>query len=64
MNPIAYYINCNNDLRVYLNHYFDYVDSIEDCELKEVVKDIQINGTSMEKIQAVSLLAAINMFFH
>lgn len=63
MNPIAYYLTHNSELYNYLNGYFSYIDRIEDEELQKVLKDIQTNGTSMEKIQAVSLLAAVKMFY-
>lgn len=63
MNPVAYYISHNNDLREYLDDYFKYVDAIPNLELRSIIHDIQLNGTAMEKIQAVSLLSAIKLFF-
>lgn len=63
MNPIAYYIEHNMKLRTFLNNYFRYADCIEDTGLHQVIIDIKDSGTAMEKIQAVSLLAAIKMYY-
>ena len=63
MNPIAYYLNYNSELNKYLDGYFSFIDRIEDEELRNALIDIKTGGTSMEKIQAVSLLAAIKLFF-
>lgn len=63
MNPIAYYLAHNNQLSTYLNGYFTYADAIKDNELKKAISEIGLTGTAMEKIQAVSLLSAIKLFF-
>lgn len=63
MNPVAFYLSHNNDLRKYLDDYFKYVDAIPNNELRSIIYDIHKNGTAMEKIEAVSLLCAIKLFF-
>lgn len=63
MNPIGKYLQENNKLCNYLNNYFAYVDCIQDVELRKVIEAIKNNGTSVEKVQAVSLLSALKMFF-
>jgi len=63
MNPIAYYLTHNKELSEYLGTYFEYANNISNLEIRNTVDDIKNTGTSMEKIQAVSLLAAIKLFF-
>lgn len=63
MNPVGYYLGTNSDLQKYLFDYFKYVEKIEDQELREIILDIRDNGSAMEKIQAVSLLGALKLYF-
>ena len=63
MNPIAYYLAHNEELRDFLYDYFIYAEAIPDSTLRDNVQEILQNGTAMEKIQVVSLLAAIKLFF-
>lgn len=63
MNPIAYYMSNNEDLRSYLYSYFKYNDAICNHELNKVIREIQQKGSSIEINQAISLLAAVKQFF-
>lgn len=63
MNPIAYYLNENYELRDYLNSYFDYVEKIKDNNLKAIVLDIKNNGSAIEKIQVITLLSALKIYY-
>lgn len=63
MNPIAYYLKHNTELMEYLNGYFNYIEAIPNEDIRKIVVDIQKTGKAMEKIEAVSLLAAVKMFY-
>lgn len=63
MNPVAYYYTYNEELQTFFNSYFKYVERISSPELKNAVVKIQNTGTVMEKIQVLSLLSAIKLFF-
>lgn len=63
MNPIEYYYHSNNELQNYINSYFIYIEKISDTTLKNILLDIKKDGTAMEKIQAVTLLSAIKMYY-
>lgn len=64
MNPIASYLKTNKELSDYLDSYYDNLNVIEDVRLCNILKDIKENGNSLEKNQAVSLLAAAKMYFN
>lgn len=63
MNPVSYYVTHNEELRNYLNTYFDFVDCIKDPELRGLIAGLQTKGTVMERLQAVSLLSAVKLFY-
>ena len=63
MNPIAYYLHNNKEIMNFLDGYFDYTEAIVSTRLREIINDIRVNGNAIEKIQAVSLLAAIKLFY-
>ena len=63
MNPIDYYVSHNEDLRKFISSYFQYVEAIQDTELRRVIRDIQNDGSSIEKLQAISILAAVKLFY-
>ena len=63
MNPIGLYLNNNPTLSSFLLDYFKYIEVIDDSELRDVVLDIRDNGTAIEKIQAVTLMGALKLFF-
>ena len=64
MNPIDYYYTHNPELRKYLYAYFEYIERIEDMNLRNILVEIRDSGTIMEKIQAISLLAAVKLFYN
>lgn len=64
MNPIGYYLSTNNELRKYIMDILDETNSIiKDAELRNVINKIKLDGSDIEKIQAVSLLRAVRIFF-
>jgi len=64
MNPIEYWINTNEDLRQYLNDYFcANINRIENIQLKEDCISHYKNGNGIEKMQVISLLSALKLFF-
>ena len=63
MNPIGYYLSANRDLSNYLSTYHKYSEKIKDTELKAIVDTILSKGTPMEKIQVITLLAALKLYY-
>lgn len=64
MNPVASYLKTNKELSEYLDTYYDYADLIQDDNLRNILTEIKEKGNSLEKNQAVSLLAAVKMYFN
>lgn len=63
MNPLGKYLQENDDLREFLFGYFSIVESISNNELKSVICEIKQSGSIMEKIQAISLLSALKVYY-
>lgn len=64
MNPLELYLQTNNDLRNFYNHYFDeYIDLVGERELRNDLLEIKESGNAIEKVQAISLLSALKLFF-
>ena len=62
MNPIGYYLNTNPALIDFINKNLADVDCIMNNTVRNIIKDITSKGTSMEKIQATTLVRAVKMF--
>lgn len=62
MNPIGYYLSRDKALQTYYNNLLKYSSSIKNIKIKTAVEDLASNGTSLEKTQAITLLAAIKKF--
>lgn len=62
MNPIGYYLQTNPELQSFINEKLSEVDGIKNETIKNILLDIITQGTSMEKIQAVTLVRAVNLF--
>lgn len=63
MNPIAFYYSNNEDVRNLFDSYRQYINMIENAQLRKDVEELFNSGTPMERIQAVSLLSAIKLFY-
>lgn len=63
MNPIAYYYSHNTDLKDHLNSYKQYIELVGDESLRNDIAFLMEQGDVRERIQAVSLLSAIKLFF-
>ena len=63
MNPIAFYYSNNDELRNLFDSYRQYIKLIENFQLRKDVEELFNSGTPMERIQAVSLLSAIKLFY-
>lgn len=65
MNPLDYWYNHNEDLRVFLDQYFTQnIDLLSDfVELRDDVNDMYEKGTAVEKNQALALLSFLKVFF-
>jgi asparagine synthase (glutamine-hydrolysing) len=65
MNPLAYWYNNNQDLRTYQDSYFqDNLNKIDHAGLKADCRELYENGNATEKIEVLSLLGAIKLFFN
>ena len=62
MNPIGYYLSRDMQLQSYFNDILQYCASIENVELRNAVEDLAKNGTSLEKTQAITVVAAVKKF--
>ena len=62
MNPVAYYLQTNEELRKYLEDYLSSA-KINNRRIQQIINDIRINGSAMEKIEAISLISAIKLYF-
>jgi hypothetical protein len=63
MQQLKTYLNDNKDLSKFLYGYFDYLDVIKDEHIKNTINKLWKSGGANEKIQIVSLLAAIKLYF-
>lgn len=62
MNPIGYYLQTNPELQSFIDEKLSEVDGIKNETIKNILLDIITQGTFMEKIQAVTLIRAANLF--
>ena len=64
MNPLGYYLSTNPNLVNFYNKYFDdNLDLVIDKELRKDILEIKNSNNAVEKIQAISLLSALKLFF-
>jgi len=63
MNPIDYYIKTNKELSNYIDSYSEYLDKISNDRIKNIYRNIMDNGLGGEKLQALSLLSAVKLYF-
>lgn len=62
MNPIGYYIHTNPDLMKFINDKLSNINLISNKIIHSIVTEIIATRTSMEKIQALTLVRAVKMF--
>ena len=64
MNPLEYWYKNNLDLKLYFENYYkeNIVRIKNNLELKEDI-ELLYKGNMLEKIQVLSLLAAIKLYF-
>ncbi len=63
MNPITYHIAHNPEVQKFIdNYYTDTIERVNDTQLQHDLTILFTQGSSMEKIMAVSLLSAIKRF--
>ena len=63
MNPLAFYMKHNSSLEAYLLGYYKYIDAVDKEDIRGILLSIKEDGTALEKLQAVSLLSAMKMFY-
>ena len=64
MNPYGYYISTNKGLSEWVDNYInETIELVDDKELKSDIIEILHSNNSLEKIQAISLLSAIKLYF-
>lgn len=65
MNPLEYWMHTNEELKLYLDNYFSsHVDLVQDSQLKQDCITHYTTGNGVEKMQVISLLSALKMFFN
>lgn len=63
MNPLAYYMENNKEVRAYLKTYIaTNLPLVEDDSLRNDIQ-LMLRGNGVEKIQALTLLSAIKLYF-
>jgi len=64
MTPLDKWLYENNDLNKYLETYFtDNIDLVKEKDLKKDLISLNNNFTGTERLQAISLVAIIKLFF-
>lgn len=63
MNPVGYYLEHNRSLLKNLMSYFIFKKYLKSTRLLEIIEDMEENGDNMEKIQLISLLGAVKMYY-
>ncbi|MCK9206152.1 MAG: asparagine synthase-related protein [Salinivirgaceae bacterium] len=64
MNPFDYWYKTNPSIPLFFNSYFnDHIHLIENTELCDDCKKL-FEGSTIEKMQVLSLLAAVKLFWH
>lgn len=64
MNPIGYYMRTNSELKKWIDMYIhDNIDRVTDSELKQDILFIAQGNKSIDKIEVVTFLSALKMFF-
>lgn len=66
MNPLDYWYEKNIELRNFMNDYYkDNIFRLENySEIQKDVKSLYENGKNIEKIQVLSLLSALKLYFN
>ncbi len=65
MNPLEYWMHTNQDLREYLNNYFSLpINLVQNKQLKADCIEHYERGNGVEKVQVISLLSALKLFFN
>lgn len=62
MNPVGYYLQTNPELRHFIDSNLLDANLIANKTISKIVFEIINTGTSMEKIQAVTLVRAVKLF--
>lgn len=64
MNPIEYWMSTNEKLKQYLDNYFTtHINLVQDLQLKRDCTAHYNTGNGVEKMQVISLLSALKLFF-
>lgn len=63
MQPVGYYIDTIDSVREYLNGFSVYSKYIKSDRILSIIDDIMKRGRGEQKLQAVSLLSAIKVYF-
>lgn len=63
MNPLGLYLKNNSNLVSFFDSYLPFAEYIKDDSLRDDVIDLYKKGNPTEKLQALSLLSAIKLFY-
>lgn len=65
MNPIEYWMHTNVELKLYLDNYFSsHINLVQNIQLKQDCIAHYNTGNGVEKMQVLSLLSALKLFFN
>lgn len=62
MNPIGYYLSNDKSLQSLFKKTIEYSSTINNSDIRSAILNFATNGNSLEKIQAITLVAAIKKF--
>jgi asparagine synthase (glutamine-hydrolysing) len=63
MTPLDYWFATQTDVASQLNNYFNqYLDLIDEAEMRYHIKELYTNGNGKEKVQALSVIAAAKRY--
>jgi len=64
MNPFDYWYNTNNDLKTYMDSYFDEnIINIDDSILNQDLKEMYNEGSTIDKTQVLTFLSMYKNYF-
>lgn len=64
MNPIGYWYKTNSNIKLYLDNYYEEnIGLLRNIKLEETCKELYTKNTPIEKLQVLSLLSVLKLYF-
>lgn len=65
MNPIDYWLRTSKNLNIFFDTYYkEHIQKVTNPKLKLDLEELYTTGNGTEKVQVISLLSAIKLFFY